>query len=162
MENNMTEKVYVTSNQMATFVCPKCQKSKTVNVSKYATLDKLIRVKVTCPCGNAYTSLLEKRKKYRKETNLPGTFVRIVDGRKIGQGLMTVRDLSTIGMKLHTNGEHQCIVGDILQVEFHLDDTQRTLIKKKVIIRNIIGSNIGTELAPTEAVDKALGFYLFS
>jgi hypothetical protein len=65
-------------------------------------------------------------------------------------------------MKLNVNGEHHCIVGDILQVEFHLDDTQRTLINKKVIIRNIIGSNIGTELAPTEAVDKALGFYLFS
>jgi hypothetical protein len=162
MENNMTEKVYVTSSQMATFVCPKCQKSKTVNVSKYASLDKMVTVNVKCPCGHAYTSILEKRKKYRKETNLPGVFVRIVEKKKIGQNLMTVRDLSTIGLKLHVNGEHQCLVGDILQVEFHLDDTQRTPIRKKVIVRNIIGSYLGTEFAPTEAVDKALGFYLFS
>ncbi len=158
----MTPKVYITSNQMATFVCPKCQKSKTVNVSKYAGLDKIVRVNVKCPCGHAYTSILEKRKKYRKETNLPGTYLRIVDGKKIGRGLMTVRDLSTIGMKLRIHGDHHCIMGDVLEVEFYLDDTQRTLIRKKVIIRNIVGPNIGTELAPTETVDKALGFYLFS
>jgi len=34
--------------------------------------------------------------------------------------------------------------------------------KKKVIARKILGQNIGTEFAPTEAIDKALGFYLFS
>ena len=162
MENNMTEKVYVTSKQMATFVCPKCQKSKTVNVSKYATLDKLVRVKVKCPCGNAYTSILEKRKKYRKETNLHGSYVRIVDGKEVARGLMVVKDLSTTGMKLHINGNHGCEVGDVLKVEFYLDDFQRSLIRKKVIVRNVFKSEIGTELAPTEAVDKALGFYLFS
>ena len=158
----MVEKVYITSKEMATFVCPQCQKSKTVNVSQYANLDKIVRVKVTCPCGHAYTSILEKRKKYRKETNLPGSYLRIVDGKKIGNGLMLVRDLSNTGMKLQINGEHDCAVGDVLQVEFRLDDTHRTLVTKKVIIRNISGPYLGTELAPTEAMDKALGFYLFS
>ena len=158
----MNEKVYITSKQMATFICPKCQKSKTVNVSKYANLDKIVRVTVTCPCGHAYTSILEKRKKYRKETNLPGAYLRVVEGKKIGNGLMRVRDLSNTGMKLQINGEHDCTIGDVLEVEFRLDDTHRTLITKRVIIRNIMGSYIGTELAPTEAVDKALGFYLFS
>ena len=38
----MTEKVYITSTKMATFVCPKCQKSKTTNVSKFADLDKIV------------------------------------------------------------------------------------------------------------------------
>ncbi len=158
----MVEKVYITSKEMATFLCPQCQKSKTVNVSQYANLDKIVRVKVTCPCGHAYTSILEKRKKYRKETNLPGSYLRIVDGKKIGNGLMLVRDLSNTGMKLQINGEHDCAVGDVLQVEFRLDDTHRTLVTKKVIIRNISKPYLGTELAPTEAMDKALGFYLFS
>jgi len=158
----MVEKVYITSKQMATFICPKCQNSKRVNVSKYAALDKVIKVKVKCPCGYAYTSILEKRKKYRKETRLHGIFVRIVDGREVQSGLMTVRDLSLNGMKLVINGDHGCVPGDLIQVEFHLDDTQRSLVRKKAIIRNINGSEIGTELAPTESVDKALGFYLFS
>ena len=158
----MTEKVYITSKQMATFICPKCQKSKTVDVSKYASLDKIVKVKVTCPCGYGYTSILEKRKKYRKETNLAGSFVRLVDGLRTPGGLMTVKDLSTSGMKLHVNIEHNCVVGDVVQVEFCLDDSHRTLIKKKVIVRNVVGPYIGTEFAPTEAIDKALGFYLFS
>jgi hypothetical protein len=158
----MMEKVYITSRQMATFICPKCQKSKTVNVSQYADLDKIVKVNVRCPCGYTYTSILEKRKKYRKLTNLHGSYTRIVDGKEAEGGLMTVRDLSTTGMKLQINGDHGCAAGDVIKVEFYLDDTQRSLIIKKVIIRNIIGSEIGTELAPTEAVDKALGFYLFS
>ena len=158
----MTEKVYITSKKMATFICPLCQKSKTVDVSKYASLDKIVKVKVTCPCGYGYTSILEKRKKYRKETNLPGSFVHLVDGRRVGGGLMIVKDLSTSGLKIHTNAQHNCAVGDVVLVEFSLDDTHRTLIKKKVIVRNIVGQNLGTEFAPTEAIDKALGFYLFS
>ena len=158
----MTEKVYVTSKQMATFICPQCQKSKTVDVSKYASLDKIVKVKVSCPCGYRYTSILEKRKKYRKETNLPGTFVRLVDGRRVGGGLMNVKDLSTSGLKINTSAQHNCAVGDVVLVEFSLDDSHRTLIKKKVIVRNVVGANIGTEFAPTEAIDKALGFYLFS
>jgi hypothetical protein len=147
---------------MATFICPKCQKSKTVNVSKYARLDKIVKVKVTCPCGYGYTSILEKRKKYRKQTNIPGSFVQLTDGRQTGGSLMTVTDLSTSGLKLQINTQHNCTVGDVIIVEFRLDDANRTLIKKKVIVRNIVGKNIGTEFAPTEALDKALGFYLFS
>jgi hypothetical protein len=158
----MLEKVYITSKQMATFVCPQCERSKTVNVSQYANLDKMIKVKVKCPCGYTYTSILEKRKKYRKETNLHGSFIRIVDGKETAHGLVTVKDISMTGMKLHINGDHGCEVGDVLKVEFYLDDAQRSLIRKKLIIRNIYRSEIGTELAPTEAVDKALGFYLFS
>jgi len=157
----MFEKVYITSNQMANFVCPKCGRSKRVDVSQYANLGRLVKVRVKCPCGYAYTSLLEKRKKYRRATNLEGSYIRIIDGKEMSRGLMTVTDLSATGMKLHINGRHEFEVGDPLKVEFHLDDTQRSHIRKLVIIRNIDRSKIGAELAPTEAVDKALGFYLF-
>jgi hypothetical protein len=77
-------------------------------------------------------------------------------------GLIAVKDLSATGLKFQINSQHNCTVGDVIIVEFHLDDAQRTLVKKKVIVRNIIGQNIGTEYASTEALDKALGFYLFS
>ncbi len=158
----MMQKVYISSTKMATFVCPKCQKSKTVNVSKYADLDKKVQVSVRCPCGYAYISILEKRKRYRKETNLPGSYSRLINGKQMGGGLMIVRDLSTIGMKLQIDGDKNFDVGDLIQVEFHTDDAQRAFIKKKVIIRSIYGPAIGTEFAPTEGIDKALGFYLFN
>lgn len=161
-EDAMIEKVYIASTKKATFVCPKCQKSKTVDVSEYVGLDKIVRVKVKCPCGHAYTSILEKRKRYRRETNLPGSYHRYVNGKLVRGGIMIVKDLSTIGMKLKIDVDHECVVGDIVVAEFHTDDAQRAFIKKKVIIRNIDGSIIGTEFAPTEGIDKALGFYLFN
>ena len=158
----MTDKVYIASTNMATVVCPKCQKSKTVDVSKFVKVDKIVKVKLKCPCGYANTYLLEKRKRHRKETNLPGCYNRYLDGKQVGGGLMVVKDLSTIGMKLQVNADHNLDVGDVVLVEFHTDDMQRALIKKKVIVRNIKGQIIGTEFAPTEGIDKALGFYLFS
>jgi hypothetical protein len=156
------EKVYISHTKMTTFVCPKCHKSKTVNVSKYAELDKKIKVSVKCPCGHAFNSILEKRKRYRRKTNLPGSYIRMLNGRQMDAGLMIVKDLSTIGMKLNIDADNNCEVGDILQVEFYTDDVQRAFIKKKVIIRSINGPTIGTEFAPTEGIDKALGFYLFN
>ena len=158
----MTQKVYITSKQMATISCPQCARSKTVDVSKYASLDKMIRVNVKCPCGHAYKAILEKRKQYRKEVNLAGTYVHFIDGQPRDRGLMTVKDLSTSGMKLQLNVKQNFAIGDQLQVEFHLNDSHRTLIKKTVIIRNQREQFIGAELAPFETVDKALGFYLFS
>jgi hypothetical protein len=160
--SDMTEKIYISSTKMTTFVCPKCHKSKTVNVSKYADLDKKVKVSVKCPCGYAYTSVLEKRKRYRKETNLPGSYIRTVNGKQMGGGLMIVKDLSTIGMKLKIDACNDCDIGDVIQVEFYTDDLQRAFIKKKVIIRSINGPIVGTEFAPTEGIDKALGFYLFN
>ena len=158
----MKEKIYISSQQMATFVCPKCSRSKTVNVSKYAHLDKLIKVNVKCPCGHAYRSVLEKRKQYRKETHLSGTYIHYQDGRPANRGLITVKDISANGMKLQLNVELLCDVGDHLDVEFRLDDRHRTLIKKRVVVRNLNGLDIGVEFGPTEALDRALGFYLFS
>jgi len=158
----MTQKIYITSKQMATFSCPQCNRSKTVDVSKYAALDKVVKVNIKCPCGHSYKAILEKRRHYRKETNLPGTYVHFIDGQPRDRGLMTVRDLSTAGMKLRLNVKQSFAIGDQLRVEFHLDDAHRTLIRKTVIIRNQRDQFIGVELAPFETVDKALGFYLFS
>jgi hypothetical protein len=41
-------------------------------------------VNVKCHCGYAYTSILEKRKQYRKDTNLQGPYTRIVNGKEAG------------------------------------------------------------------------------
>jgi hypothetical protein len=75
---------------------------------------------------------------------------------------MTVEDISSTGMKLKLNAPQGFTVGDHMEVDFSLDDKHRTLIKKRVIVRNIIGPFVGVEFGPAEALDKALGFYLFS
>ena len=156
----MVEKVYVTQNETGTFICPNCQKSKTVGVSKFIKSNKNINIKVSCPCGHTFTSFLERRKNYRKKTNLTGTFVRLVDGKPTDRGRMIVRDLSLTGVGLKFLLNYNFEIGDILEIDFDLDNPHETRLKRKVIIRNIKDSYVGTEFYKREMEDKILGFYL--
>lgn len=156
----MIEKVYITREQTAAFTCPMCQMSKIVDVSKFVMLDRTAKINARCPCGHTFTSLLERRTHYRKETNLTGSFVRLVAGKPAGQGEMIVRDLSLSGMKLEVYENFDFSEGDVMETVFRLDDEKRTLVKRKVVIRNIKNSYIGTAFFQTEIEDKTLGFYL--
>jgi hypothetical protein len=157
----MTETAFITSQNRAKLECPKCQRSKIIDASKYSKLDRKIKIRVRCPCGNKFAVLLERRKQYRKETNISGSFIHYIDGKATSRGLMTVCDLSLTGLKFRVDYEHLFSVGDVLEVRFLLDDAQRTLMHKKVIVKNIKMPFIGTEFPITEREDKALGFYLF-
>ena len=156
----MVEKIYVTQGQTGTFICPQCQKSKTVSVSKLIKSSKNLNINVRCPCGHIFTSFLERRKYFRKETNLIGTFVRFVDGEPKDRGRMVVRDLSLTGVGLKFQLSHDFEIGDILEIDFKLDNSKETRLNRKVIIRNIKDSYVGTEFYKPEVEDKALGFYL--
>jgi glutaredoxin len=158
----MTETVYVTSSNTAVFRCPHCQRTKNVDVSTFGETKQPLRFKVKCPCGQTTVSVIEKRRRYRKETRLPGTYVHYVDGQPKGKGPVEIKDISTTGMKLLIATRETFAVGDLLKVSFQLDDPPRSHIQKKVLIRNISHPLIGTEFAPTETLDKALGFYLRS
>ena len=156
----MAERIFITSQNTAKFVCPKCQRVKIADVSKYLNLDKKIKIRVNCPCGNKFAVLLERRKQYRKETNISGSFIHIADGKVTGRGLMTICDLSLTGMQLKVDYEYLFSVGDVLEVRFLLDNPPRKAMHKKVIVKNINMPFIGTEFPITEREDKTLGFYL--
>lgn len=158
----MAETVYVTGNNTAVVRCPDCQRTKTVDVSAYREVKQALRLKVKCPCGRITTSILEKRRVFRKEIDLPGTYIHYVEGRPKDKGAMTVKDISISGMKLMIPSIASFAAGDVLQISFRLDDAHRSQIQKKVIVRNINPPYIGVETAPTETGDKALGFYLRS
>ena len=155
------QRAFITTKNTAKFICPQCEKFKIVDVTKYVHLDRKITVNVKCPCGNDFKSILEKRAKYRKEINLVGMFWHIVERKEVGCGLMTVCNLSINGIKLKIHDHYNFSLDDRLQIEFHLDDSHRSLIKKRVIVRNINFPFIGTLFSSTEFLDKALGFYLF-
>jgi predicted DNA-binding protein (UPF0278 family) len=96
----MAETVYITESNTAVFRCPQCQRAKTVDVSAFGAFKPPLRFKLTCPCGHVASAVLEVRKRFRKGAHLPGTYVHYVNGQPLGKGAMTVKDLSTNGMKL--------------------------------------------------------------
>lgn len=167
----MAQKVFITNNNLATFICPQCEKTRTVDVSKYKNLAQAAKVKVKCSCGHAYSVELDKRKHYRRETSLTGVYIHIVSSlgtdfsEEVGKGIMTVQDLSRSGLRFKLNVAPTFAVGDKLLLEFRLDDKKRSLIKKEVSIRSIKGLIIGTEfthLDPSDSSDRAIGFYLLN
>lgn len=156
------QKVFISNNNTATFVCPQCGNVSTANVAKYAALDKKVTVNCKCNCGHQFKVSLEKRRQYRKATDLPGTYFYRMPNGDTDKGIMRVVDISSNGLKLKLNVERKFEIGARLRVEFHLDDKRRTPIEKEVIVRNVKKNLVGTSFAPTEGDDPSLGFYLMS
>lgn len=158
----MVEKVFITSNNTATFVCPQCGNVTTANVAKFAAIDKRVTVKCNCSCGHRFSVSLEKRRQYRKTTDLPGMYYYRMPNGDEDKGIMRVVDISSTGIKLKLNVERDFPVGEMLRVEFHLDDKRRTFMEKRVIVRNVYKNLVGTSFAANEGDDPNLGFYLMS
>ncbi len=158
----MTQKVFITSNNTATFVCPQCGNTSIADVSKYAAIDKRVTVNCKCICGHHFTVSLEKRRQYRKTTDLPGVYYHDTGYGNTDKGIMRVVDISSNGLKLKLNVERKFEGGERLKVEFHLDDNRRTFIEREVIVRNVYNNLVGTSFARSVGDDPALGFYLMS
>ncbi|PIP39203.1 MAG: hypothetical protein COX19_08365 [Desulfobacterales bacterium CG23_combo_of_CG06-09_8_20_14_all_51_8] len=160
----MTAKIYVNEDNTGTFVCPKCQKTSVKDLSRYMAQKTAVRLKARCACGHAYEVFLEKRKKFRKPANLPGSYrsSAIDSGPRDTAGSMIVKDLSYSGLRIEVGAPPLFTVGDSLYVEFRLDDTRQSQVRKKVIVKNIEGLCVGLAFASLQNNDSALGFYLFS
>ncbi len=158
----MPQKVFITSKNTATFVCPKCGNSTVANVAKYAAIDKKITVNCNCTCGHRFSATIEKRRQYRKGTDLPGFYYHHRANGDTDKGSMRVVDISSNGLKLQLSVAAKFSTDEKLRVEFYLDDKRRTFIKKEVIVRNVKNNLVGTAFAPNQGDDPALGFYLMS
>ena len=158
----MVEKVYITNTNMATFICPQCKKTRTVDVRKYANMEQTVKVKSKCSCGNNWISVLEKRKQYRKGANLTGIYKYIVDGKESDRGKMTIIDISAGGVKLKLDVDRKLKTGNLLELEFKLDDSKQTLMRKTVIIRNASSPYYGAAFKDPASIDPVMGFYLMS
>jgi hypothetical protein len=160
----MNEKVYINKDDSATFVCPQCQRSKTVDVSHYMSIDRAIKVKCRCSCGHAYAVMLERRRHYRKMANLPGVYTLLAGAKQIDRGPMNVIDVSRSGLKLQpvSSTRRRFQVGEKLLVEFQLDDQTKSQLKKEVVVKTVDRQFIGTEFVQDNYYDNALGFYLLN
>ncbi len=158
----MTQKVFITTNDTATFVCPECGNTSVANVAKYAAINKRVMVNCKCICGHNFKVSLEKRRQYRKSTDLPGVYYYDMGHGDVDKGIMRVVDISSNGLKLKLNVERRFKGGEKLRVEFHLDDKRRTFIEREVIVRNVYNNLVGTSFSQADGDDPALGFYLMS
>ena len=157
----MPKRISITESKEATFICPECEQLKTVDVSKFVYSNRKIKINCKCSCGYKWTSVLERRKYLRKMVNLPGicAFTR---GDRVFQGRLKVMDLSIGGMRFKLGIDRKPLVGDSLNLEFHLDDKNRTLVKTSAKVRSVKGEYIGTKFGASVGIGPELGFYLMN
>jgi hypothetical protein len=160
----MTEKVFIYKDNKAIIICPKCEKSKAIDVSEELGSKYLVQLQHKCSCGYLVIVLLERRKRHRKITNLKGAYRCLVSEKREAKGSMTIQDITRAGLSfmLHESASQKLNMGDNLLFEFHLDDKSRSLIKKEGLISNMRGPYIGVEFSSVDLYDRALGQYMFS
>jgi len=159
------DKIFISQDNKATLACPACERSRTIDASPYITLSHVVRIRVKCPCGHAYTAQLERRRYFRKSVHLQGRYCQAPGGRHVGRGTMAVLNLSRSGVKMRLGGDKPLRIGDRLLVEFQLDDRKRSSVRRETVVRRIDGKELGVEFAPADPADpnaKAIGFYLFA
>jgi len=152
-------KVFANKENMATFQCLKCGRSKTADVSRYKKSKKSVRIKCTCPCGYAYSVILERRKNFRKKVAFPGTY-RTRTGDRSGE--MIVTDLSRSGVKIELSSDTGVQVGDTLLLEFNLDDASQSKISREVVVRSIDARRAGVEFLSEDHYDRLGSYLLYS
>jgi hypothetical protein len=114
-------------------------------------------MKVSCKCGEMFRVEIEFRKYYRKSVKLPGKYIHLNSPKR---GEMIVVDLSMIGLGFITESPHGFQVGDHLEVHFQLDNSHRSEIRLKVVVRTLKDLFVGVERTDTLLCIEDLGFYL--
>jgi len=153
-------KTYISRNNTAAISCPKCAKSRNINVEKYRY--KRHTIKVRCSCRHQFAVLLDFRKYFRKETNLDGTYTMV--GPAAGSGILNILNISKIGIGFSlgysVSGSHKIVPGQKVRVTFQLDNKKKSVISKTITIRTVHDHYAGGEFDLNEAFEKDLGFYL--
>ena len=118
-------------------------------------------MKCHCPCGRDFSVFLERRVWPRKTTSRPGVLTRVVDGKAVNSWALVVEDLSRSGLRIRlvVSDKDALKVGDRAVVRFLLEDNDKSLVMKDVVIRRIDGIHFGAEFVSSNANDEAIGFF---
>ena len=157
----MTNRTYLTISNTAHFICAACNSQWTEDVSEYLNFPSMVELKVNCKCGYSWSTILERRRYFRKGVNFPGTYKFKLHGKKDKVGSMTVVDISRKGLKLKLHdGGHRFRDGDLLEVTFPLDNNTKTLIKRVVDVKNIFENYLGVAFRDTRHEDADIDSYM--
>jgi hypothetical protein len=153
----MEHKIVIDSLDTATFICPCCNRKKTLLLAQYR-IEKPTRIRYRCGCKETFCAVLERRGKTSREMHLMGTCTS--SGEKPWSGRMTVKRLNARGVTLMLNIRQKVMVGNRLLLEFVLDDAKQSIVKKQVVVTATDGPSVSAVFLSQEHFDN-LGPYLF-
>ena len=135
-------KILVTSGLTADLSCPSCGKSKSKDVSKFINHASQVKLKYKCACQHIQPIQLERRRSVRKERFFSGHLVDVYQkgyhSEKIFKSQIIIKDLSLHGIRLKILERIPLQEKNKIDIEFRLDDRDRSQIIRKVKIQKII------------------------
>jgi len=150
----MIQKIFITKDGRASVTCPKCYKTKLLDVSKYNYLKKEVKLKCRCACKHVFPVILERRKHIRKPVSLDGSV-------KLGNITHPIKvvDITRSGLQFNTRQVLDFTLQSHIVINFTLNDAGRSKVSREVIIKKINKAEIGVEFLSQDHYDK-LGPYL--
>lgn len=151
-------KIYLTKRSKVSLVCPHCGVYRPVSVTQVRVLGKPVRAR--CTCGQSFMVEFERRSLHRKALNLPGSYKK-AESSTFGFGDILIEDLSRGGLAFRLVGLGDVREGDLLDVQFELDNEERTPIRARIVVRHLLEGKYGCQFVQLEpGFQKALNFYL--
>lgn len=135
-------KALLDENHIALFLCPSCKKHYRRDLSSVKGIGQGSTVSCRCPCGAAFSIVMDRRRHRRKPTTINGGYLH---QRRQLRGGITVRNLSRSGAGIELHSPRRIFEGDTLTLKFNLDDNRKTFIAKEAVIRKKKGTYLGVE-----------------
>ena len=157
------------ANELSNLKCPRCYQTTSINISEYLRDKQTTEILWQCDCGHQFKYKAERRRHNRKRVRCSGVYRYIneveldpgvVAGKFVGQGKMTVVDLSLSGLKVKLKKKEDFKINDNFEVEFYLKDKNRTLVRETATVKNIDKKYIGGTFGSRRSQNLMLGFYL--
>ncbi len=150
--------IKVADKETINLMCMKCGNSRQISVASLISKDN--RYRIQCRCGYSYTIVLERRRSHRKKTDLRGSYIADKSTR---EERVDIIDLSTLGLCLVRRDNTYLKNGQIINLSFVLENTERDEVKCKATIRRVNDDKVGVEfLDLSPSMQKILAFYLFN
>jgi hypothetical protein len=146
--------VFTGGTDTGTITCRQCGKTKTLDISQFKNIRKLVKVK--CTCGALFDVLFESRRYHRKKVQLKGELLNARSHEIIDQVIIT--DVSMGGISFMTNLHMS--VGEIYKISFSLDDQYESDVKEDIKIKYVKNKDVGAEFIEEEKYNYDLDFYL--
>ncbi len=147
--------VYAGTTNHVTITCPRCGLAKNKDVTDFKDTPK--RLKAKCKCGEVFRIFLEFRGYYRKIVRLSGDyFVQEKDEK----GEVLIKNISIAGINFETLKSHNISKDDIVELEFTLDNRNKTELHTLVKIMRVSDLNVGGQFIDESSLKQDLVLYL--
>lgn len=151
----MVQKVFLIGDTtIARFSCPACGKDRKKDVSAFSGAQKQVKIKCVCSCKHEFSVILERRKHVRRQVDLDGVLTYQNEAWPV-----KIIDISRLGLLIAAQEELHLKPGQKIVVSFILDDSTQSSVEKEVIIKSVVGNEIGVQFLSQDHYDK-LGPYL--